>query len=153
MNQVETESSMNGHSDLLGWYCNHSIWLVRLDVNVKIVSVSHRITINFRSAAHGLVQVSDIVRLAEEMKLTCIKAFKMDALKSVLVEASKTKAALAQSLVVETIMDTQDELVNEAMRREGLSKALYQLQEPLLQSASEGLHLTFYAPRAQSDIL
>ncbi len=33
--------------------------------------------------------MSDIVRLSEEMKLTCIHAMKMDALKSVLSESTK----------------------------------------------------------------
>lgn len=38
-------------------------------------------------------QVADIVRLGEEMKLTCIQAIKMDALKSVQVEMSRPEAS------------------------------------------------------------
>lgn len=38
-------------------------------------------------------QVADIVRLGEEMKLTCIQAIKMDALKSVQVEMPQPEAS------------------------------------------------------------
>ncbi|CAK9874412.1 unnamed protein product [Sphagnum jensenii] len=41
-------------------------------------------------------KVSDIVRLSEEMKLTCIHAMKMDALKSVLSESTKIDNCLNQ---------------------------------------------------------